>query len=50
MAFTLAALQRPPYSFVCCSATGFFGDGGDRELRELSRVGSGFRADVVQAW
>jgi uncharacterized protein (TIGR01777 family) len=50
IASTLAALQRPPSSFVSGSATGFYGDGGDRELSERSPVGSGFRADVVQAW
>ena len=50
IASTLAALQRPPTSFVSGSATGFYGDGGDRELTERSPVGSGFRADVVQAW
>lgn len=50
LASTLAGLQRPPSVFVSGSATGFYGDGGDRELTETSQPGEGFRAEVVQAW
>lgn len=46
----LAGLQRPPRVFVSGSATGFYGDGGDRELTEQAPAGQGFRADVVRAW
>ena len=47
---TLAGLQRPPSVFVSGSATGFYGDGGDRDLTETAPAGTGFRAEVVQAW
>ena len=50
LASTLASLQRPPSVFISGSATGFYGDGGDRELTEHSPAGVGFRAEVVQAW
>lgn len=46
----LAGLSRPPSVFVSGSATGFYGDGGDTQLTELSPAGTGFRAEVVQAW
>jgi len=50
LASTLAGLQHPPSVFISGSATGFYGDGGDRELTETSPAGEGFRAEVVQAW
>jgi uncharacterized protein (TIGR01777 family) len=50
LASTLAGLRRPPSVFVSGSATGFYGDGGDRGLTESSPAGEGFRAEVVQAW
>jgi hypothetical protein len=50
LATTLAALSHPPAAFVVGSATGFYGDGGDRELTEDSPAGSGFRAEVCVAW
>ncbi len=50
LASTLAGLQRPPSVFVSGSASGFYGDGGDRDLTETSPPGLGFRADVVLAW
>jgi len=50
LATTLAALSRPPATFVVGSATGFYGEGGDRELTEDSPAGTGFRAEVCVAW
>jgi hypothetical protein len=47
---TLASLPSPPAVLVCGSATGYYGDGGDRELTESSPAGLGFRAEVVRAW
>jgi uncharacterized protein (TIGR01777 family) len=47
---TLASLPSPPSVLVSGSATGYYGDGGDRELTESSRAGLGFRAEVVTAW
>jgi uncharacterized protein (TIGR01777 family) len=39
-----------PTSFVCASAIGFYGNRGDEELSESSAPGTGFLADVTQAW
>lgn len=50
LASALAGLQHPPSVFVSGSATGFYGDGGDRELTEQAGAGVGFRAEVVKAW
>jgi uncharacterized protein (TIGR01777 family) len=50
LAETAAHLQRPPSVFLCASATGYYGDRGDEVLTEASPRGSGFLADVVDAW
>ena len=50
LASALTRLRHPPSVFVCGSATGFYGDGGDRELTEQAPGGEGFRADVCRAW
>lgn len=50
LATAIAGLRHPPAVFVSGSATGFYGDGGDRELTEQAPAGTGFRADVVTAW
>jgi uncharacterized protein (TIGR01777 family) len=50
LATTLATLSRPPASFIVGTATGFYGEGGDRELSEDSPAGTGFRAEVCVAW
>ena len=50
LASALGGLQRPPSVFASGSATGFYGDGGDRKLTETSPAGEGFRAEVVRAW
>ena len=46
----LAALPRPPQVLVSASASGVYGDRGDRELTERASPGSDFLADVCQAW
>jgi uncharacterized protein (TIGR01777 family) len=50
LARTLASLHSPPGVLVSGSATGYYGDGGDRELTESSPGGLGFGAEVVRAW
>lgn len=46
----LAALPHAPKVLVCASAIGFYGDRGDKVLDENSAPGSGFLAEVCQAW
>lgn len=47
---SLARLSRPPRVLVAASAIGFYGDRGDEVLTEESPAGSGFLAEVCQAW
>ncbi len=47
---TLAQLSRPPKVLVCASAIGFYGNRGDELMSEDSPVGSGFLAEVCEAW
>ena len=47
---TLAGLPLPPRVLICASAIGFYGDRGDELLNEQSGPGTGFLADVCQAW
>lgn len=48
----LRAISRygPPAVLVQASASGFYGDRGDEVLTEESGPGTGFRAEVCQAW
>ena len=46
----LAKLPQPPTVLVCASATGFYGSRGDEWLDESSAPGTGFLADICQAW
>jgi len=46
----LARLPQPPQVLVCASATGFYGDRGDEVLDETNAAGTGFLAEVCQAW
>lgn len=50
LATSLLQLRHPPRIFVCASATGFYGDRANEPLDEAAPKGSGFLADVVQAW
>lgn len=47
---TLARLQRPPRTFLCASATGYYGNRGDERLTEDSPPGTGFLPELCQAW
>lgn len=46
----LARLPSPPRVFVSASAIGYYGDRGDEVLTEESGPGTGFLAEVCQAW
>jgi uncharacterized protein len=50
LAETLATLDEPPAVLVSGSAIGVYGDRGDEVLHESSPAGTGFLAEVVQAW
>lgn len=47
---SLAQLPSPPSVLVSASAVGFYGDRGAEVLTEDSTAGSGFLAEVCQAW
>jgi hypothetical protein len=46
----ITKLDHKPEAFVCGSAIGFYGDGGERELTEQTPAGTGFLAETVLAW
>jgi uncharacterized protein len=46
----LAQLVKPPKVLLCASAIGYYGDRGETILREESPPGTGFLAEVCQAW
>lgn len=46
----LGRLPQPPRVMVCASATGFYGDRGNEVLDEKSEAGTGFLAEVCEAW
>jgi uncharacterized protein len=47
----ISQLKQPPRVLVCASGTGFYGEGGTRELGEDSPPGkSCFFVDMVRAW
>jgi uncharacterized protein len=46
----LAQLVHPPKVLLCASAIGYYGDRGATTLREESPPGTGFLAEVCQAW
>lgn len=50
LADRLARLDPIPRVLLSGSAIGFYGDAGDRECDESTPAGTGFLADVVQAW
>lgn len=47
---TIAALERKPKALVSQAAIGFYGDRGEAIVDESAMPGSGFDAEVVQAW
>ena len=50
LAKVLAALDKPPRTFLVASAIGIYGDRGDQLLNESSPPGSGFLAQLCQQW
>jgi hypothetical protein len=50
LAEALSRVARKPEVLVSASAIGFYGDRGDAPLDETSAPGTGFLADVTQAW
>jgi uncharacterized protein (TIGR01777 family) len=50
LATALARLTPRPTLFLSVSAVGYYGDRGDDLLTERSGPGTGFLADVTQAW
>jgi len=46
----LAKAERPPRTFICASAIGFYGDRGDEVLTEESPPGTGFLPEVCREW
>jgi uncharacterized protein (TIGR01777 family) len=47
---SLGRLSRPPTTFVCASAIGYYGDRGNEVLTEKSAPGSDFLAEVCVEW
>ena len=50
LAETLGALKKPPAVFIQASATGYYGDRGERILRESDPPGAGFLPEVCVEW
>jgi uncharacterized protein len=50
LADALCQLSARPPVLVSASAVGFYGDRGDEELTESSTAGTGFLAELCQAW
>jgi len=50
LANALAALPKPPRVLVSASASGIYGDRGDRLLTESAAPGDGFLPDLCEAW
>jgi len=46
----LAKLKDPPRTFICASASGFYGDRGEEVLNEQSPPGEGFLPEVCVEW
>ncbi len=46
----LARVPQPPRTFLCASALGYYGNRGSEWLTEEGPAGSGFLAEVCQAW
>ena len=47
---TLAGLKRLPQTFICASASGYYGSRGSEPLHEDSAPGKDFLAEVCQRW
>ncbi len=47
---SLARVTPPPKALLCASAVGIYGDRGNEVLTEQSPAGTGFLAELCQAW
>lgn len=47
---TFVELKNPPKTWVCASATGYYGNCGDRTIDEDESTGETFLADVCRQW
>lgn len=47
---SLSKLSKPPRTFICASAIGFYGDRRSETLDENTPAGDGFLAGVVKDW
>jgi uncharacterized protein len=50
LANAIASAKKPPQTFICASAIGYYGNRGDELLTEDSPSGSGFLAEVSREW
>ncbi len=50
IASAIQAMDVPPRTWINGSATGYYGDTGDREIDERSPSGEGFLADLCRSW
>ena len=50
LARTMSQLKLSPHTFICASATGYYGDRGCEEIKEDDRAGKGFLPNVVRDW
>lgn len=50
LAGSLLELDRPPRTLLNASAIGYYGDRGEKELREGDEPGKGFLANVCRTW
>ena len=46
----MTAMDRPPAVLISASASGYYGDRGNENLTEGAPAGTGFLAEVCQAW
>ena len=46
----LAKSERPPKTFICASAIGYYGNRGNEILTEQSSSGTGFLSEVCREW
>jgi uncharacterized protein (TIGR01777 family) len=47
---SFSKLSKPPQTFICASAIGYYGDRGSETLDENTAAGQGFLAEVVKDW
>ena len=50
LATAMAQAEKPPQTFVCASAIGYYGNRGDEVLTEKCASGEGFLAELSREW